>query len=404
MSTRGLYLAIGLGGYRHVSAWDEKGKYKFRMEPPESSIRCPGCRSVDVIRRGTVDRMVHAPPIGSRQTIVLIRAPRLECRRCRTVRIVHLPSVVPHTNHTKSFARMVVDLRKKMTIQDIAHFLGVSTRMIREIDKRYLKSHFSKPRLKHVKVIAIDEISIRKGHTYATIVMDLERGAILFVGKGKGEAALKPFWKRLKASRAKVEAAATDMSSAFYAAVQKNLPNATLVFDRFHIVKLMNEKLSQLRRDLQREAEENLQKDVLKGTRWLLLKSPENLDDSRNERKRLREALKLNESLATAYYLKEDLRQIWEQPGRFAATRFVIDWCRRARASGIHVLQTMANTLEGYRTGILNWYEYQISTGPLEGLNNKIKTMKRQAYGYRDDQYFQLRLYALHQAKLQLIG
>jgi transposase len=315
-----------------------------------------------------------------------------------------LPKVVPRCNHTKSFARLVVDLRKMMTIQDIAQFLGVSQQMIRDIDKRYLKSHFSKPKLKNVKVIAIDEISTRKGHTYATIVMDLESGAIIFVGKGKGERALKPFWKRLKASHAKVEAAATDMSSAYYAAVQRNIPNATLVFDRFHIVKLMNDKLSQLRRDLQREAEEQLHKHVLKGTRWLLLKAPENLDDSRNERQRLHESLKLNASLATAYYLKEDLRQIWEQSGRFSAARFLADWCRRARASGIRVLKTMANTLEGYRTGILNWYEYQISTGPLEGVNNKIKTMKRQAYGYRDQEYFQLKLYALHQAKFQLIG
>ena len=154
---------------------------------------------------------------------------------------------------------------------------------------------------------------------------------------------------------------------------------SSLVFDRFHIVKLMNEKLSQLRRDLQREAEETLHKDVLKGTRWLLLKVPGHLNTDGNEHQRLHEALKLNESLATAYYLKEDLRQIWEQPNRNQAAIFLNDWCRRARASGIRVLQTMAITLEGHRTGILNWYRYPISTGPLKGTNNKIKTMKRQA-------------------------
>lgn len=318
--------------------------------------------------------------------------------------MVHLPSVVPRCNHTKSFARMVIDLRKVMTIKDISHFLGVSTTMVKDIEKRYLKTHYSKPRLKHLKVIAIDEISIRKGHTYLTIVMDLESGAIVFVGKGKGEKALKPFWKRVKASHATIEAVATDMASAYYSAVQKNLPNAALVFDRFHIVKLMNEKLSQLRRDLQREAEDNLGKHVLKGTRWLLLKAPEHLDDTRAESQRLEEALQLNESLATAYYLKEDLRQIWEQSSFFTAARFLTDWCRRARASGIRVLQTMANTLEGYRSGILNWYRYKISTGPLEGVNNKIKTMKRQAYGYRDEEYFQLKLYTLHESKFQLIG
>jgi len=135
-----------------------------------------------------------------------------------------------------------------------------------------------------VKLIAIDEISIRKGHTYITIVMDLESGAIIFVGKGKGQDALKPFWKRLSASKAKIKAAATDMSSAYYATVQKNLPSATLVFDRFHIVKLMNEKLTKLRRELYRElyreAKEGLRRDVLKGTRWLLLKASANLDGS----------------------------------------------------------------------------------------------------------------------------
>lgn len=184
----------------------------------------------------------------------------------------------------------------------------------------------------------------------------------------------------------------------------KNLPRAVLVFDRFHIIKLMNEKLTQLRRELQREAEVGLDKDVLKGTRWLLLKAPDNLDEVRNEHERLEEALSLNKSLATAYYLKEDLRQIWSQQSRLKASRFLTDWCRRARASGIRVLQTMANTLEGYRTGILDWYLFPISTGPLEGTNNKIKTMKRQAYGYQDMHYFKLKIYALHETKFKLIG
>lgn len=404
MSTAILYRAIGLAGYRHQAAWDELGDFKLRLSPPFNAIKCPGCGSCDVIRRGTYDRKVHAPPIGLRKTIVFIQAPRVECRTCNTVKTARLPSVIPNKNHTHSFVRLVVDLRKMMTIQDIARYLGVSHTMIRDIDKAYLKRHYSKPKLKDVKVIAIDEICIGKGHKYLTIVMDLESGAIIFVGQGKGETALKPFWKRLQGSKAKIEAAATDMSSAYYVAVQKNLPKAQLVFDRFHIVKLMNDKLSQLRRELQREAEENMQKKVLKGTRWLLLKAPEHLDQTRNEHQRLKDALKLNESLSVAYLLKEDLRQIWEQPTRMRAELFLSDWCRRARASGIKVLITMANTVQGYRKGILNWYRYKISTGPLEGTNNKIKTMKRQAYGYRDKEYFELKLYALHETKFRLIG
>lgn len=191
MSTSVLYRAIGLSGYQHVAARDDRGLFKLWMDPPERAVKCPGCGSSDVIRRGVYDRLVHAPPIGLRSTVVFIRAPRVECRRCRTVRTVTLPSVAPHKNHTRSFVRLVIDLRKMMTIQDIADYLGVSTRMIRDIDKQSLTRRFGKPKLKKVKLIAIDEISVRKGYKYLTIVMDLERGAIVFVGKGEGPAGVR---------------------------------------------------------------------------------------------------------------------------------------------------------------------------------------------------------------------
>jgi transposase len=290
-----------------------------------------------------------------------------------------------------------------MTIRDTARYLGVGEGMIRGIDKSYLQKTFGKPRLRDLEVIAIDEIYVGTRNKFFTIVIDWRSGAIVFVGEGKGQEAVKPFWKRLRGSKAKIKAVATDMSSAYYAAVMKNLPNALQVFDRFHIVKLMNDKLTQLRRDLQREAEV-MDRKVLKGMRWLLLKHPDNLDESKNERVRLQEALDLNRSLAAGYYLKEDLRQIWEQSAKAVAARFLSDWCRRARASGIKVLITMANTLEGYRTGILNWYDHPISTGPLEGINNKIGALQRMAYGYKDKDYLIAKLYALHAAKFALIG
>jgi transposase len=147
-----------------------------------------------------------------------------------------------------------------------------------------------------------------------------------------------------------------------------------------------------------------LQKNVLKGTRWLLLKNPQNLDEQRNERQRLEEALLLNKPLATAYYLKEDLRQLWEQEGHLEASDFLDDWMARARASGVRMLQEFAQTLEIHRTGLLNWYFCPISTGPLEGTNTKIKLLQRQAYGYRDMEFFRLKIYAIHQTTYALVG
>ena len=130
-----------------------------------------------------------------------------------------------------------------------------------------------------------------KGHRYLTIVLDLESGAVVFVGNGKGADALKPFWKRLRPSGARIQAVAMDMSGAYRSAVATHLPKAKIVFDRFRVIKLFNEKLSDLRRELYREATDVQQKKVLKGARWLLLKNPENLDVEKDEKRRLKEAL-----------------------------------------------------------------------------------------------------------------
>ena len=236
------------------------------------------------------------------------------------------------------------------------------------------------------------------------MVLDLQSGAVVFVGDGKGADALKPFWKRLRSSRAKIEAVAMDMSVAYRGAVATHLPEAKIVFDRFHVMKLFNEKLSNLRRALYHEATDVLQKKVLKGTRWLLLKAAENLDEKHDEKKRLKEALALNQSLATAYYLKEDLRQFWEQPGKTFGTLFLDGWIKRAESSGIKMLQQMAKTLAAHRSGLLAYYDVMITSGPLEGTNNKIKTMKRQAYGFRDKEFFKLKILAIHETRYELVG
>ena len=189
MPTSVLYTAIGMKGYRHQSCSESGGVFILRMAAPEKAVCCPVCKSKDVIRRGTVERVLYGPPIGMRITRLYVTTPRVQCRKCPGVKTIRLPSVVPLKNHTMSFVRLVVDLRKVMTITDVAHYLGVSEGMIRTIDKAYLKRRFSKPKLRQLKSLAIDEISVRKNHKYLTIVMDLESGAVVFVGDGNGEKA-----------------------------------------------------------------------------------------------------------------------------------------------------------------------------------------------------------------------
>ncbi len=343
-------------------------------------------------------------PIGSRMTAVVLPIPRVECRVCGVVRQVKIPFADPRRSYTKSFERYALELSRSMTIRDVAFHLNVGWDLIKEIQKRDLLRRYAKPKLKHLRYIAIDEIAVAKGHRYLTVVMDLESGAVVFVGDGKGADALKPFWKRLRPSKAKIEAVAMDMSVAYWGAVLTHLPKAKIVFDHFHVIKLFNDKLSDLRRAMYREATDVMHKEVLKGTRWLLLKNPENLDTEKNEKQRLEDALALNKPLATAYYMKDELRRFWQQPGKQFATTFLDGWIRRAEASGIKILHQMAKTLAAHRSGLLAYYDVMISSGPMEGTNNKIKTMKRQAYGFRDHEFFKLKILAIHETKYALVG
>ena len=189
------------------------------------------------------------------------------------------------------------------------------------------------------------------------------------------------------------------MSAAYSRAVRHNIPKAVHVFDHFHVIKLFNEKLTALRRQQYQQARGDAERKILKGTRWLLLKNPENIDEKRDERQRLEEALELNKPLATAYYLQEDLRPIGSQPDKRTARRVVRDGIARARKTDIRILVQFAATLEEHQEGILNDYHYPISTGPLEGTNNKIQLMKRQAYGFRDHVFFKLKILGIHETK-----
>lgn len=404
MSTSVLYHGFGVRGYQHVKTEYAKGGMTFTIRQPRESYRCPACGSAEVIGRGCSVRTFRTVPIGSKPVWVRLPVPRLQCHRCGVVRQVKVPFADPRRSYTKSFQRYALELSRLMTIQDVARHLGISWDVIKEIQKQDLKRRFAKPRLKHVRQIAIDEISVGKGHRYLTVVLDLQSGAVLHVGQGKGGEALTAFWRRLRSSRAKIEAVAIDMSPAYIEAVTSHLHGAALVFDRFHVVKLYNQKLSDLRRELHRQLTDSLQKEVLKGVRWLLLKRPEHLDPSRREPQRLEEALRLNQPLATAYYLKEQLGEVWEQDDQEEAQALLMEWILDAESCGIRMLKDFARTLRAHAWGILAYYDHPISTGPLEGTNNKIKTMKRQAYGFRDQEFLKLKILGIHESKYALVG
>lgn len=371
----------------------------LHVQTKERIKTCPKCGKRHFVKNGYRFRDFVGLPIGGKRVIIRMKVQRYKCMDCDFDQQERIPFATGSRSYTHRFAKYVVDLLRGMTLQDVSNHLGVSWDTVKEIHSTYLERHYSPPSLEGVENIGIDEFAIRKGHVYKTIVVDLDSGRILYVGDGKGTDALAGFWKKVKRKGVRIRHVATDLSAAFIASVMENCPEAALVFDHFHVVKLMNEKLDDIRRKAYSMEKDVNRRKVLKGTRYLLLGNGADIFD-KQYKTRLDNALAMNEPLSKAYYLKEQLREIWMQPMKSMAEEVLDDWVRQAEQSKITQLVKMAVTMKAYRRGILAWYDCHLSTGKVEGINNKIKVMKRNAYGFRDDRYFTLRLYALHDCRI----
>ncbi|WP_315283095.1 ISL3 family transposase [Prevotella pallens] len=391
-----------LGGlYTHECTCEEyKGNRIILHVQAKERIRCcPSCGARSIVKNGYRLRDFVGLPIGGKRVTIRMKVQRYKCKECDFDQQEKIPFATNSCSYTHRFAKYVVDLLRGMTLQDVSNHLGVSWDTIKEIHSSYLERHYSPPSLDGVENIGIDEFAVKKGHVYKTIVVDLDSGRVIYVGEGKGTKALKKFWRKVKRKNIKIKHVATDLSAAFIASVMENCPDAVHLFDHFHVVKLMNEKLDDIRRKVYSMEKDINKRKVLKGTRYLLLGNGEDIFDKQHKT-RLENALAMNEPLSKAYYLKEQLRQIWSQPTKDMAEKVLDDWIRQAEQSKIAQLQKMAVTVKTYKKGILAWYDCHLSTGKVEGINNKIKVMKRNAYGFRDERYFTLRLYALHDCRI----
>ena len=260
MSTNSLmFHAFGIYRYQLKATKYKEGKVFFHIEHDRASLRCPVCDSSSVIKRGYQTKNFKTVPIGLKPVIIVLNHQRVFCTDCKNIRYVKLDFANSKKSYTRKFEQMAIELLKHSTIQDVAGILKTGWDLIKRIDKESLKK-YEKPKLKDVKRIAIDEISIGKGHKYLTLVMDIEHGNVVHIGNGKGTDALSDFWKRIKSAKATIEAVATDMSPAYISAVKEHLPNATHVVDPFHIIKDFNFELSQFRRELHNKLDDPLKK------------------------------------------------------------------------------------------------------------------------------------------------
>jgi transposase len=331
--------------------------------------------------------------MGTKSLVLNVAMHRVRCHDCAAYLMEQLPFVpAQKVRYSKALARTVIELRSEMSILALARHFGLHWETVKQIEKAHLARKYRTIRLRDVKVIGIDEIHVGD-QGFMTIVRDLDSGAVLHVGQGKGGKGLKGFLKRLRRSKCKIEAVAMDMAAGYTAWVREKLPRATIVYDHFHLIKLMNEKVDKVRRRTVKELEEE-QGKALKKKRWLFIKGQEKLDeDGKQELDRL---CRTYEHLGTASMMKETLRNVYKLAGDKDEARLALnDWCKQADASQVPELRSMARTIRRHVDGILGYWTKHLTSAAMEGFNNKIRWLIRQAYGYGDQQYFTLKIFDL---------
>ena len=401
MSTSALYHTFSLSDLQHLGTIEEENTIIFRAHTLKRTHCCARCDSKKIVYKGKKKKRLWLPRIASKKCVLEVEVPRFKCHKCQSIRWLKLPFAEGKKRVTKAFAQFALELRQFGTVKHVASFLGVSWDTIKEIHKQHLKKTYRKIPYLELRYLSIDEISLRKGHNYMTIISDIETGRIIYAVEGRSSADISPYLKRLRKKARHLKAIAIDMSNAYIKAVRQNLPEVDIVFDHFHATALINKALDELRKE-EFEMHRKAGYQTLKGNRFLLLRNYENLDPAKS--KGLEHLLKMNNRLAKGYILKEQFRMFWLKHHRKTAVRFFCQWALDVFESGIEPMIRACRTLIRYWEGLTNYFKHKISNGRAEGINNKIKTLKRQAYGFRDMEYFKLRLYHLHEQRYSFSG
>ena len=341
--------------------------------------RCPKCKfstgaGYDQHRRDWRHVALGKWRVKIQSTLFRLRCPRHGV----------LTEAVPWAEHgsrfTLDFEDVVAWLARRMDQTAVCQFVHIAWATVGTIVERVVARELDEGRLNDLFAIGIDEVSYRKGHKYLSVVADHVRGGAAWVGEGRSQASIGKFFDELGPTRsADIAAVTMDMCAPYIAEVRERAPNAEIAFDPFHVVKLANEAVHDLRRTEARERKGTNEAQVLKGSRWALLKAPESLRP--DETVRLAEVAVINRRVYRGYLLKEELRALY-QCSPNAAEHHLVAWLSWASRSKLPPFVKLARTLRHYFDGVLAAIRLGLSNGRLEGLNNKIGVIKHRAYGY----------------------
>lgn len=348
--------------------------------------RCSDCLTPGPTYDTLDERRFQFVPLWGMVVYFLYVMRRISCGKCDRVVVEAVPWATGKQRVTNSFAWFLARWAKRMSWKDVGVAFGVSWDTVFAAVQMAVAYGLAHRSLEGVTEIGIDEVMWRAGkRKFLTVVYQINEGCrrLLWIGKDRRKSTLEAFFKWFgRGPTLGLQTIASDMWEPFLRVIAERVPWAINVLDRFHITANVNKAVDKVRAE---EARALARKGtpVLKHTRWLLLKSPENL--KREQRLSLKTLLKINLKTVRAYLLKEELRKLWSHFSLTLAGAFLLDWCRAAKASRIEPLARVARTLEKKRDLVLNWFRAHgaISSGAVEGLNNKLKVIVRRAYGFR---------------------
>lgn len=364
------------------------------MLEPDAGVRpiCPGCGECCVQIHETVWRTIRDMPMLGDPVWLLVPLRRIRCASCGA-RVERVSWLDRHARMTRRLADFVALWCEKLAVAHVCKLSGLHWETVRKIDRQRLERRLAGlPEAQPTRLV-MDEFALFKGHRYATVVLDADTRRVLWVGEGRSREAIRPFFEWLGPERcSRVEAVAMDMNTAYDLEVQMQCPNARVVYDLFHVIaKYGREVIDRVRVDEANRHKQNLPlRRIVKRARWLLLRNRENVPDE--QQPKLDQLLAANQALMTVYVMKASLKELWQANSAWQWRKAWRTWLRMARSSEIEPLKKFANKLANYWRGILARVRWPMHTGQLEGINNRIKVMKRIAYGYRDSAFFFLKI------------
>lgn len=367
----------------------------LHLKPIGKVMHCEHCGARCHQIHETTVRRVRDLPLFDYRVVLHVPRRRVICEHCGGPRLERLEWLGRYQRVTQRFAEACEKLLKSSTVQAVAAYFDVGWHTVKSIDKASLQARVKEPDWSGIRYLAMDEFALHKGHRYATVVVDPIGRQVLWIGSGRSRETARAFFSQLPEGVAeRIEAVAIDMTTAYELEIKEHCPQAEVVYDLFHVVaKYGREVIDRVRVDQANQLRHDRPaRRVLKSSRWLLLRNRSNLRPEQSVR--LKELLAANQPLLCVYLLRDELKRLWFYSKPAWAKRAWAQWFEQAQQSAIPALQLFATRLQSYWHGILARCRHPLNTSVVEGINNTIKVIKRRAYGYRDEEYFFLKIRA----------